>query len=119
MAYLGMDMRTGRRIVDRAHLDQSIHKVLTTAVGTRLRRRPFGSLAPDLVDAPANGTTVVQLYTACVTALMSWEPRLVIHRITARLDANAPGGVEIILEGETLAEDGTTTQYAATVALGA
>jgi len=119
MAYLGMDMRTGRRIAGRAHLDQSIYTVLATSIGTRLRRRPFGSLGPDLVDAPANPATLLQLYAACATALMSWEPRLTIHRITSSLDAAAPGRVQITIEGETAAEDGTATPYAATVALGA
>lgn len=119
MAYLGMNARTGLRIADREHLTQSIGKVLSTSIGTRLRRRPFGSLAPDLVDAPANSSTLVQLYAAAATALMSWEPRLNLRRISAQLALDAPGGVALTIEGETVGEDGTQTAVSVTTSLGA
>lgn len=119
MAYLGMNASTGLQIVDRDHLSQSIGKVLSTSIGTRLRRRPFGSLGPDLVDAPGNASTLVQLYAAAATALMSWEPRITLRRVSAQASADEPGRFDITVEGETVADGGTATPFAATTSLGA
>ncbi|WP_459614358.1 GPW/gp25 family protein [Bordetella sp. 2513F-2] len=115
--YLGMDARTGLRITDGAHLQQSVAKILGTSIGTRLRRRPFGSKAPDLIDAPANRATLLQLYAAGATALMAWEPRLKLRSISANLATDQPGRVEISVAGET-SHDGGTQGVSLTVAMG-
>ncbi|MGH8819522.1 MAG: GPW/gp25 family protein [Achromobacter pestifer] len=105
MSYLGMNAKTGRRITGAEHLSQSIGKVIGTSVGTRQRRRPFGSVAPDLVDAPAHAATLLQLYAAAATALLAWEPRLTLRSITARVDAEAPGVLVFELSGEALVDN--------------
>jgi len=64
-----------------AHLAQSIADILATPIGTRLMRRDYGSRVPDLIDAPANAATRVQLYAATATALMRWEPRITLKRV--------------------------------------
>lgn len=46
----GMDRRTGRLIEGDAHLAQSVADILTTPVGSRLQRRTYGSLLPELLD---------------------------------------------------------------------
>lgn len=118
-SYLGMDAQTGLRITNRVHLDQSIKKIIGTSIGTRLRRRPFGSMAPDLIDAPANPGTILQLYAAAATALMSWEPRLRLHQITARVLADPPGAIEITVTGETVPDAlGVSTPITAVSMLG-
>ena len=77
----GMDQATGRWLDDDAHLAQSIARILTTPLGTRLQRRDFGSLLPELVDQPFNSTTQLRLYGAAATALMRWEPRIQITQL--------------------------------------
>lgn len=77
----GMDAATGRWLDDDAHLVQSIARILTTPIGTRVQRRDFGSLLPELIDQPFNSTTQLRLYGAAATALMRWEPRLQIKQL--------------------------------------
>ena len=78
---MGMDAYTGKSLSGDAHLAQSIADILSTPVGTRLMRRDYGSRVPDLIDAPANAVTRVQLYAATATALMRWEPRITLTRV--------------------------------------
>ena len=78
---MGMNARTGQALSGDAHLAQSIADILSTPVGTRLMRRDYGSRLPDLIDAPANAVTRVQLYAATATALMRWEPRITLTRV--------------------------------------
>ena len=40
------------------------------------------SLLPELIDQPDNGTTRVRMCAATAGALMRWEPRLRVSRIT-------------------------------------
>jgi phage baseplate assembly protein W len=78
---MGMDARTGKALSGDAHLTQSIADILSTPIGTRIMRRPYGSRLPDLIDAPANAATRVQLYAATATALVRWEPRITLKRV--------------------------------------
>ena len=73
---IGMHASTGKALSGDAHLAQSITIILTTPVGTRVMRRDFGSLLPELIDAPFNQSTRIKLYGAIASALMRWEPRL-------------------------------------------
>ena len=57
----GMNNLSGKPVADIAHLSQSIADILTTPLGTRLERRTYGSLLPELIDHPDNGTTRVRM----------------------------------------------------------
>lgn len=94
---IGMNCTTGSRISGAAHLRQSISDILTTPIGSRLMRRDYGSLLPDLIDQPQNAATRVRLYAAAASALMTWEPRLRLSRISYSVDGSK--GV-LDLEGE-------------------
>jgi phage baseplate assembly protein W len=98
-----MNAKTGRATFGLAHLYQSIEKILTTPLGTRIARRDFGSELPELVDAPNNDATRVRLYAAAATALMRWEPRLKLTRVQLSTDVNEIGaGVQVLdIEGTT------------------
>jgi len=97
-SYLGMNAQNGRAIASGDHLAQSISDILTTPVGSRLARREYGSLLPELIDAPANQNTLLQLYAAAATALIRWEPRLRLTRVST--DAATSGGrVALSIEG--------------------
>ncbi len=100
MSYLGMNAATGLRITGREHLTQSISKVLQTPLATRVRRRTFGAKAADIIDSPANGAAILQLYAAAATALMLWEPRLRVRSMSVEVDADRPGRIVLNIHGE-------------------
>lgn len=79
-----------------AHIHQSVTNILTTPVGTRVMRRDYGSVLPDLIDRPLNGKTVLRLYAAAVIALMKWEPRLKISRVQLSSRKEASATIEVI-----------------------
>ncbi|QDQ87654.1 baseplate assembly protein [Alcaligenaceae bacterium SJ-26] len=95
-----MNMHTGRRIRGLEHLRQSITRILTTPVGSRLERRPFGSLLPELIDAPVNEYLTIQLYAATATALLTYEPRLRLRQVQQHVDPDLPGRAVLDLHGE-------------------
>jgi phage baseplate assembly protein W len=96
----GLNAKTGRTAVGVDHLYQSIDKILTTPLGTRVERRDFGSELPELQDAPNNAVYRVLLFSAIATALMRWEPRLKLSSI--ELEApSLDGSQNVNLEGVT------------------
>ncbi len=61
-------------------------------------RRAYGSDIPDLIDAPINGETVVDLYQAVAESVGQWEPRLILTRV--QVLAATPGHLTLALDGE-------------------
>lgn len=94
---IGMDATTGKRLDGDAHLRQSIAKILSTPIGTRVGRRDFGSLLTELVDQPANPAGRIRIYAATALALQRWEPRLKVTRVA--LEQTGPGAFNVIVEG--------------------
>lgn len=95
----GMHAATGRALEGEAHLRQSIADILTTPVGSRVMRRDYGSLLPELIDQPATGGTQVRLFGATALALMRWEPRLRLGRV--QLSGTAEAGTWVLdIEGQ-------------------
>ncbi|WP_071058133.1 GPW/gp25 family protein [Pelistega sp. MC2] len=92
---LGMDANTGTWLSDIDHLQQSIKKILTTPIGTRVERREFGSLVPDLVDRPVNQEYPLLVYAAIATALMHHEPRLKLERMQLDLSTGTRPQIEV------------------------
>jgi phage baseplate assembly protein W len=78
----GTNASTGKPLTGLAHLRQSITDILTTPLGTRVMRRDYGSRLPELVDAPMNGDTIMELYAATAEALQNWEPRFQLSKVT-------------------------------------
>lgn len=95
---IGLAATTGRAITGAAHLGQSIADVLTTPIGSRVMRREYGSLLPDLIDAPFNDATRLQAYAAVAMALMRWEPRIRLSRVQLSL-GEQPGQAYLDVEG--------------------
>lgn len=94
----GMDKTTGQAITGLDHLRQSISDILFTPLGSRIQRRTYGSLVPELLDQPDNDTTRVRLYSAVVGAIAKWEPRLKVTRVQLQTGP-APGQGSIVLTG--------------------
>jgi phage baseplate assembly protein W len=93
-----MNRETGGAIGDLDLISQSITDILTTRIGTRVMRREYGSLLPELVDHPFNDATRLRVYAATVMALMRWEPRISLNRVQF-LGANLQGQSVLGLEG--------------------
>ena len=93
----GTDANTGKSLTGLDHLRQSITDILTTPIGSRVMRRDYGSKLPELVDAPMNGQTIVDIYAATAEALGNWEPRIQVTQVL--LTSAAVGQVAIDLAG--------------------
>ncbi|MDC6129205.1 GPW/gp25 family protein [Burkholderia gladioli] len=99
---IGMNADTGRTLTGLDHLYQSIGKILSTPLATCIQRREFGSELADLIDAPNNGTSRTRLYAAIATALMTYEPRLVLTRVQLSDDDMTLDGAQVVeIEGYT------------------
>ncbi|WP_432777777.1 GPW/gp25 family protein [Pseudomonas fortuita] len=85
-----MNRHTGEPISEEAHIAQSIVDILTTRIGTRVMRRDYGSLVPELIDQPANEVNRLRLYAASAVAIMQWEPRITLTLV--RLDIDSLSG---------------------------
>lgn len=93
----GTDAKTGKPLGGYAHLQQSIRDILTTPLGSRVMRPEYGSRLFDLLDAPINPMTLLEVYAATAEALRRWEPRLKVERIKA--DTAEPGKLTLTLTG--------------------
>lgn len=104
---IGMDAISGEFSSDLAHLRQSITDILTTPIGSRIQRREYGSLLPELIDQPFNDETRLRLYGATATALMRWEPRIRLSHIDLA-HGGAAGAFVLDLKGQLSAPGGAT-----------
>ncbi|MCF3530873.1 baseplate assembly protein [Stenotrophomonas maltophilia] len=110
---IGMDAINGGTVEGAAHLVQSIRDVLTTPLGSRVQRRDYGSLLPELIDQPFNDHTRLQLFGATATALMRWEPRIRLTRVSLT-PSDTPGAFLLDLDYQ---QAGTRQQQTVTVPL--
>lgn len=101
--YSGVDAVTGQPLNGIAHLQQSVRDILSTRVGTRVMRRDYGSRLPELVDAPMNELTKVELFAETAIALDRWEPRIKVDRVYIESVSDA-GRVVLSLEGRNLVD---------------
>lgn len=94
----GINAATGAVLTDWDHVQQSIRKILTTPIGSRVMRRDFGSRLPDLVDAKMVDRNILAIYSASAEAISKWEPRFRM-RYGSVVRAEAAGVVEIEITG--------------------
>lgn len=78
---MGMNAQTGRELTGLEHLKQSIADILNTPIGSRVMRRDYGSRLFELIDAPINRSTVVDIVAETAEALMKWEDRLTVTAV--------------------------------------
>lgn len=98
MPSLGVNADTGLALEGWPQVVQSIRKILTTAIGTRVMRREFGSELMSLIDAPMEGRVLLALYVATANAIARWEPRFRLSAVTL-LQVDASGQVRLLLTG--------------------
>lgn len=101
---MGMCATTGKTVDGANYLRQRLTNALTTSVGTTTMLRERGCRLADLVDAPANGATMVDVYSAIAEALQSPLAGVPDFRLSA-VDALGfeDGALTLALTGETSA----------------
>ncbi|HEY0626694.1 MAG TPA: GPW/gp25 family protein [Allosphingosinicella sp.] len=114
---LGMDASTGKPLGGRAHLVQSMRDILTTPIGTRVGRRDYGSLIPELIDQPMNPAGRLRLFAAAAIALTRWEPRFRLRRTELIRSTTVQGSYDLALEGEDLEAPGPNSRARLTIPL--
>lgn len=81
----GLDWSTGE-----ASITEAVWIILATAKRSRIMRPDFGCGIYDYVFAPDNSSTRAQLETEVREALVRWEPRIDVLRVTATAHADVP-----------------------------
>ena len=95
---IGINHSTGKAITGLGHLYQSTIDIITTPLGSRVMVRGYGCGLFDWIDAPTTGEFEVRGVAAIHTALLRWEPRLTVDRVT--VIARPDGQVVIVLDGQ-------------------
>ncbi len=95
---IGMDARTGKPLSGTAHLEQSIADLFATRIGSRVCRRDYGSMIPDLIDQAMNAAGRLRLFAAAAIAIARWEPRLRLEQVTLEHGADT-GTYALTLSG--------------------
>lgn len=98
---MGMSAQTGKNLSGIDHIRQSIADIITTPIGSRVMRRDYGSLVPELIDMPISDALMMQVYAATVIAVSRWEPRISITSTGGIIDATRHGTAIIELIGQT------------------
>ncbi|MFV9136725.1 GPW/gp25 family protein [Enterobacter hormaechei] len=86
--YIGMSRTDGRSLTDEEHISQSLSDILRTPVGSRVMRREYGSLLPDMIDQPQTPALELQIMVACYMAVQKWEPRITLTSVTTERQFN-------------------------------
>lgn len=95
----GINNTTGKALEGIEHLKQSIRDILRTPIGTRVMRRDYGSRLFDLIDAPMNSQTIIDIVAATADALDRWEPRLLLERVVLNSGSDS-GRINLTLFGK-------------------
>lgn len=93
-----IDANTGAVIDDLADIRQSIATILTTPIGTRVKRRDFGSLIFDLVDSPATPKGALRLIAATADAIERWETRVRFVSATVTPSGNGRAVIDTVCQ---------------------
>ncbi|UNM95511.1 GPW/gp25 family protein [Ignatzschineria rhizosphaerae] len=91
-----IDRNTGLPISENEHIIQSLLDIATTAIGTRVMRRDYGTILVPKIDAPMNAEYRMLLMSSLMMAFTQYEPRIEIRRINLKIDM--PGHPKIEIE---------------------
>lgn len=104
-----MNVQTGRALEGIEHIQQSVRDILTTPIGSRVMRRDYGSLLPELIDQPLHGATALRAYSATVVAIMKWEPRIRVQQIKRLVSTDRPGRLDLVMTARRIDNGDTVT----------
>lgn len=86
----GMSVKDGRVLTETEHLRQSLSDIFSTPIGSRVKRRSYGSNLPNLVDAPMNPSNELAIIFEAAESAIQWEPRIDVLQVQV-LERNAKG----------------------------
>lgn len=95
----GMSRATGAPLGGIDHIRQSVADILGTPIGSRVGRRDYGSLLPELIDQPMTAPNILRLYAATAVALGRHEPRLRLRCVQIAA-GERPGAATLVIEAE-------------------
>ncbi len=81
-------------------IQQSILLILGTALGERVMRPTFGSRLSELAFAERSAQTASLAADYATEALVKWEPRIDVQRVSALDDPADPGALQIVVANE-------------------
>jgi phage baseplate assembly protein W len=85
-------------VAEEAKIQQSALIILGTARGERVMRPDFGSRLHELVFAPMSSSTKALVSRYATDALVTWEPRIDVLRVTSDEDPGARGKLLVNVE---------------------
>lgn len=95
----GMARSTGLVLDGVDHIRQSVADILGTLLGTRVGRRDYGSLLPDLIDQPMTRANILRIYAATAIAISRNEDRLRLRAVSLAAGA-VPGSATITIDAD-------------------
>lgn len=95
----GMARSSGATLDGLDHIKQSVADILATPIGSRVGRREYGSLLPDLIDQPMTPANILRVYAASAVAISRNEDRLALRRISLTA-GDRPGAATIVIDAE-------------------
>ncbi|MDH5633057.1 MAG: GPW/gp25 family protein [Gammaproteobacteria bacterium] len=110
----GMNEHTGRAVSGLDHLRQSIKRLFSTPIRSRVMRRDYGANIFGLIDHPGNELGLAKMRAAGIIALVRHEQRIIPTRLqiyagdepgrfVADLAGVAVSGIDEIAPGESIA----------------
>lgn len=95
----GVDRNTGELLTGWAECAQSIGIIVTTAIGSLVLQRDFGSDGPTLLDRPMSTPSIMDHFMSIAEALRKWEPGFKLRRIDV-LKAGQDGVIGFAVVGD-------------------
>lgn len=91
--YFGMNQETGEWLNGIQHLSQSIKRIISTAIGSLVSNREFGSGISEIVGIPVTEDTRVDIFYAIADSLDKWEPRFKLESCKLNESSNINSGL--------------------------
>lgn len=95
----GMSRLAGTALDGIEHIRQSVRDILSTPIGSRVGRREYGSLIPDLIDQPMTPANILRIYAAAAVALSRHEDRIRLRRV-GLTRGERPGAAQLTIIGD-------------------
>jgi uncharacterized protein len=95
----GVDRNTGELLTGWAECAQSIGIIVTTAIGSLVLGRDFGSDGPTLQDRPMSTPSIMDHFMAIAESLRKWEPGFKLRRIDV-LQTGGDGVIGFAIVGD-------------------